>query len=373
MHSEIEYPSKKGRLSVTKDVPFICTTPSVERRCESMSKKAKALLIISSIALTLILSGSITWLIYGRNTVESASQPDNAVLNNKTTESISEDPNICLQTEVETIASTIAENIITTEAIEAIPVQSAEAAASDHDPGVVIAENKPKPVTAKAPEKPTTVDAPPSTNPVPKKLADQPTEKTDDDASKKTEAAPSANKPSYIEKVQDSTNSDVTKTDTSPTKKNIEPVEEPTTAKTTEASTESQVTDPPTVKTSEKTTEKTTEAPKCNHNWVWSTHTETKTISAITHDVPVYDDGWDEGVTVQKVYCSECEKTYDTSEDYYAYDRCHGSSGLITVIDHYIHHEPELLFYDTIVDVPAHEETITVKDYQYCSICGERK
>ena len=98
-----------------------------------MSKKAKALLIISSIALTLILSGSITWLIYGRNTVESASQSDNAVLTNKTTESISEDPNICLQTEVETIASTIAENIITTEAIEAIPVQSVEAAASDHD------------------------------------------------------------------------------------------------------------------------------------------------------------------------------------------------------------------------------------------------
>ena len=52
-----------------------------------MSKKAKALLIISSIALTLILSGSITWLIYGRNTVESASQSDNAVLTNKTTES----------------------------------------------------------------------------------------------------------------------------------------------------------------------------------------------------------------------------------------------------------------------------------------------
>ena len=78
-----------------------------------MSKKAKALLIISSIALTLILSGSITWLIYGRNTVESASQSDNAVLTNKTTESISEDPNICLQTEAEKIATTIAENIIT--------------------------------------------------------------------------------------------------------------------------------------------------------------------------------------------------------------------------------------------------------------------
>ena len=338
-----------------------------------MSKKAKALLIISSIAMTLILSGSITWLIYGRNTVESASQLDNAVLTNKTTESISEEPNIYLQTEVETIATTIAESIITTEAIEAIPAQTVEAAAPEHDPDVVIAENKTKPVTAKAPEKTTTVDAPPSADPVPKKLTDQPTEKTDDDAPKKTEAAPSTNKPSNTEKAKVSTSSDVTKTDTSPTKKTIEPVEEPTTAKTTETSTESQITDPPTVKTSEKTTEKTTEAPKCSHNWVWATHTETKTIPAVTHDVPVYDDGWDEGVTVQKVYCSECEGLYDTSEDYYKYDKCHGSSGLITVIDHYIHHEPELLFYDTIVDEPAHEETITVKDYQYCSICGKRK
>ena len=146
-----------------------------------MSKKTKALLIISSIALTLILSGSITWLIYGRNTVESASQSDNAVLTNKTTESISEDLNICLQTEAEKIATTIAENIITTEAIEAIPVQSVEAAAPDHDPDVVIAENKPKPVTAKAPEKSTTVDAPPSADPVPEKLTDQPSEKADSD------------------------------------------------------------------------------------------------------------------------------------------------------------------------------------------------
>ncbi len=112
---------------------------------------------------------------------------------------------------------------------------------------------------------------------------------------------------------------------------------------------------------------------KCSHNWVWKTHTETKTIPAKTHEVPVYDDGWDEGVTVQKVYCSECEKTYDTSEDYYAYDKCHGSSGLITVIDHYIHHEPELLFIDTIVDEPERKETVTVNDYQYCSICGEHK
>lgn len=123
----------------------------------------------------------------------------------------------------------------------------------------------------------------------------------------------------------------------------------------------------------EKPAEKKTEAPKCNHTWVWATHTETKTIPEVCHDVPVYDDGWDEPVYAQKVYCSECESLYDSSEDFYAKDHCHGNSGLITVVDHYIHHEPEILYYDTIVDQPERQETVTVKDYQYCSICGERK
>ena len=338
-----------------------------------MSKKAKALLIISSIAMTLILSGSIIWLVYGRNTVESATQPDNTVLTNKNTESISEDLNICLQTEAEIIATTIAENIITTEAIEAIPIQSVEAAAPDHDPDVVIAENKPKPVTAKAPEKSTTVDAPPSADPVPEKLTDQPTEKADDDVPKKTEGTPSTNKPSNTEKAKVSTSSDVTKPETSHTTKTIEPVKEPTTTKTIKDSTESPVTDPPTVKTTEKTTESTTEAPKCSHNWVWATHTETKTIPEVSHEEPVYNDGWDEAVTVRKIYCSECEQLYEDNDDYFAHDKCHGSFGHMTVVDHYIHHDPELLFYDTIVDEPEHEETVTVKDYQYCSLCGEHK
>ena len=338
-----------------------------------MSKKAKALLIISSIAMTFILSGSIIWLIYGRNTVESASQPDEPLQNITECTASASNPKTYLRTEAETIATTIAEKIITTEAIDAIPVQSVEATAPEHEPNVLIPENKPKPVTAKAPEKPTTVDALPSADPVPEKLTDQPTEKADDDVPKKTEGTPSTNKPSNTEKAKVSNSSDVTKPETSHTTKTIEPVKEPTTTKTIKDSTESPVTDPPTVKTTEKTTESTTEAPKCSHNWVWATHTETKTIPAVTHDVPVYDDGWDEGVTVQKVYCSECEGLYNTSEDYYKYDKCHGSSGLITVIDHYIHHEPELLFYDTIVDEPEHEETVTIKDYQYCSICGKRK
>ena len=89
-----------------------------------MSKKAKALLIISSIALTLILSGSIIWLVYGRNTVESVSQADESLQNITECTASASNPKTYLRTEAETIATTIAENIITTEAIEAIPVQS---------------------------------------------------------------------------------------------------------------------------------------------------------------------------------------------------------------------------------------------------------
>ena len=112
---------------------------------------------------------------------------------------------------------------------------------------------------------------------------------------------------------------------------------------------------------------------KCNHTWVWATHTETKMIPEVCHEEPVYNDGWDEAVTVRKIYCSECQNIYEDLDDYYDHDFCFGSFGHMTVVDHYIHHDPELLYYDTIVDQPAREETVTVKDYQYCSLCGERK
>ena len=121
------------------------------------------------------------------------------------------------------------------------------------------------------------------------------------------------------------------------------------------------------------TKEPSTEVTKCKHTWVWATHTETKTIPEVCHEEPVYNDGWDEAVTVRKIYCSECQNIYEDLDDYYDHDFCFGSFGHMTVVDHYIHHDPELLYYDTIVDQPAREETVTVKDYQYCSLCGARK
>ena len=106
---------------------------------------------------------------------------------------------------------------------------------------------------------------------------------------------------------------------------------------------------------------------------MWATHTETIVIPEVSHEEPVYNDGWDEAITVRKIYCSECQNIYEDLDDYYDHDFCFGSFGHMTVVDRYVHHEPELLYYDTIVDEPARKETITVQDYQYCADCGERK
>ena len=149
-----------------------------------------------------------------------------------------------------------------------------------------------------------------------------------------------------------------------------EPVQE---EKTTQAEKPPQDKQSKTVVTNDPIEEATTEAPKCKHSWVWATHTETKIIPAVTHEEPVYNDGWDEAVKVRKILCPCCNTIYEDLADYNNRDLCYGNFGHITVVDHYIHHDPELLYYDTIVDEPEHEETVTVKDYQYCSICGERK
>lgn len=120
----------------------------------------------------------------------------------------------------------------------------------------------------------------------------------------------------------------------------------------------------------EHKTEKAVETQGCKHSWVWATHTETIVIPEVSHEEPVYNDGWDEAITVRKIYCSECQNIYEDLDDYYDHDFCFGSFGHMTVVDHYVHHEPELLYYDTIVDEPARQETFTVKDYQVCTCCG---
>ena len=123
----------------------------------------------------------------------------------------------------------------------------------------------------------------------------------------------------------------------------------------------------------EHKTEKAVETQGCKHSWVWATHTETVVIPEVSHEEPVYNDGWDEAITVRKIYCSECQNIYEDLDDYYDHDFCFGSFGHMTVVDHYVHHEPELLYYDTVVDEPGRVDEITIKDYEYCSLCGKHK
>ena len=111
----------------------------------------------------------------------------------------------------------------------------------------------------------------------------------------------------------------------------------------------------------------------CTHNWVWKTHTETIHHDAVTHTKYYYSDAWDEDVYVSKVKCGVCGKIYENTEEYYAKDNCMGNFGHVSVYDHTIHHDPQVIDSEEIVDTPAYDEIITVKDYQYCSKCKKRK
>lgn len=144
------------------------------------------------------------------------------------------------------------------------------------------------------------------------------------------------------------------------------------TEKQTQATTQTKV-EPTTQKKTEAPTQAPTEAPKCSHNWVWKTHTETVHHDAVTHEETyLIGDAWDEAVYVTKVKCVVCGTYYASDADYHANDTCGGSYGHEDVIDHYIHHDAEYGT-DIVIDQPAYDEYVEVKDYQYCSKCGERK
>ena len=122
-----------------------------------------------------------------------------------------------------------------------------------------------------------------------------------------------------------------------------------------------------------KKDEPTPPTPTCSHNWAWKTHTETIHHDAVTHEETyLIGDAWDEAVYVTKVKCFVCGTYYESTPDYHANDTCGGSYGHEDVIDHYIHHDAEYGT-DIVIDTPAYDEYVEVKDYQYCSKCGEKK
>ena len=96
-------------------------------------------------------------------------------------------------------------------------------------------------------------------------------------------------------------------------------------------------------------------------------------MDPVTHQEPVYDEGWTEYFYVEKVHCGACGKYYDSIDDYNNNDFCLGGWSIRKVLDHTVEHEPRLLGYDDVIDVPGHYEEVEVKDYEYCSKCGVRK
>lgn len=352
-----------------------------------MSKRRKIILTISSITLTISLTLGGIWYARDHQRIETVSDSDTTVLSQNESGITNVSPSTDLQTEATEIASSITEIHTATEAPEFPSEISVETTASPAVPEVVASESvRQEGIVAKA-----TKQFPVKTAETQKKetsITKKDPVVSSEATTKKEEASQKeADNPSRNEEVipKQSVKSDNKKTSSTPTKSE-EPSKEAKNKPNEDCAAKSSVTDPPatdppasnstekiTEKPTEAVTEKSTEAPKCKHNWVWKTHIETKTIPAKTHDVPVYDDGWDEAVTVRKIYCSSCKNIYDDLDDYYEHDFCFGSFGHMTVIDHYIHHEPELLFIDTIVDEPERKETVTVNDYQYCSLCGEHK
>ena len=162
-----------------------------------------------------------------------------------------------------------------------------------------------------------------------------------------------------------------------PTERTTERVTEKPTERTTEGGT-TKPTEKPTERTTEKVTEKptekTTEAPKtCSHNWVWATHTETVHHEAKTGTYEhLVEAPWIEYIKEKRIRCNGCKTLYKTIDEYVEKDPCATSWSSVTITVEEIEHPA---VYETVTDVlePAWDEEIEVKDYQYCSKCGEKK
>ena len=142
--------------------------------------------------------------------------------------------------------------------------------------------------------------------------------------------------------------------------------------------------------TSTTSTETTTKA--CTHKWVWATHTETVHHDAVyeTHYVRVIVEEHDNPIWASTWECHGCDfwtfDKNDMSEHALSTHHGYGSGGqkqtgeyehinekTIDTTDPTYYDDCRLKkTYDVLVE-EAYDETITVKDYKYCSLCGEKK
>lgn len=125
-------------------------------------------------------------------------------------------------------------------------------------------------------------------------------------------------------------------------------------------------------------TEPVNKEPVCNHRWVWATHTETVHHDAVYEDYLICE-AYDENVYETHTFCNNCNLdmtiAFGGASSSEAADHmlnqcggCGYHSGRAVVGT--IHHDAE---YGTICTALAYDEYIEVNDYEYCSICGEKK
>lgn len=128
--------------------------------------------------------------------------------------------------------------------------------------------------------------------------------------------------------------------------------------------------------TTQTVVENTAPAP-CKHNWIWKTYTET-----IHHDAEYTEylvcEAYDEPITESHSFCNNCNADLTslyggavTEGGINHMTECNGCgyhSGDAVV--GYIHHDAE---YGSYCSVAPYDEYVEVNDYQYCSICGERR
>ncbi len=110
------------------------------------------------------------------------------------------------------------------------------------------------------------------------------------------------------------------------------------------------------------------------HNWVWKTHTVHH--DEVYHIEYEYSEPYDETIFTTKIRCHNCQGLYENVDDLFARNPCFAISGSINwaeeyVVDHYEHHDAEIIGEHKVIDKEAYDEV--VKDYQYCTKCGIRK
>ena len=177
------------------------------------------------------------------------------------------------------------------------------------------------------------------------------------------------------------------------------PTTEAATEARTEAKTESVIQNDPEIKTqtppeviqpttkspAQNATEATTQAivesttqAICNHNWVWKTHTETVHHEAEYTEYLICE-AYDENIYESHTFCNNCNLdmtiNFGGASSSEAADHmlnvcggCGYHSGQAVVGT--IHHDAE---YGSYCSAAPYDEYVEVNDYQYCSICGERR